>query len=47
MHGTIIDVYIENCIYISVIVFYFVFSVIFIGERQNLTISFTFCLYTC
>ena len=42
VYGTIIDVYIENCIFISVIVFYFVFSALFIGEGQNLTISFTF-----
>ena len=41
-HGTILDVYIENCIFINVIVFYFVFSVVFIGEGQNLTIYFTF-----
>ena len=46
-HGTIIDVYIENCIFISVIVFYFVFSAVFIREGQNLTISFTFWLYMC
>ena len=38
----IICVYIENCIFINVILFYFVFSVVFIGEGQNLTISFTF-----
>ena len=46
-HGTILDVYIENCIFISVIVFYIVFSAVFIGEGQNLTISFTFWLYIC
>ena len=46
-HGTIIDVYIENCIFLNVIVFYFVFSAVFIGEGQNLTISFTFWLYIC
>ena len=46
-HGTIIDVYIENCIFISVNVFYFVFSAVFIGEGQNLTIFFTFWLYIC
>ena len=40
--GTIIDVHIENCIFISVIVFYVVFSAAFIGEGQNLTISFIF-----
>ena len=45
--GTIIDVYIENCIFINVIVFYFVFSAVFIEEGQNLTISFTFWLYIC
>ena len=45
--GTIIDFYIENCICISVIVFYFVFSAVFIGEGQNLTISFNFWLYIC
>ena len=46
-HGTIIEVYIENCIFISVIVFYFVSSAVFFGEGQNLTISFTFWLYIC
>ena len=46
-HGTILDVYIENCIFINVIVFYFVFSPVFIGEGQNLTIYFTFWLYIC
>ena len=40
----IIDVHIENCIFISVIVFYFVFSAVFIVEGQNLTISFIFGL---
>ena len=45
--GTIIDIYIKNCIFINVIVFYFVFSAVFIGEGQNLTISFTFWLYIC
>ena len=45
VHGTIIDVCIKNCIFISVIVFYFAFSAVFIGEGQNLTISFTFWLY--
>ena len=35
-HGTILDVYIENCIFINAIVFYFVFSAVFIGEGQNL-----------
>ena len=43
--GAIICVYIENCIFINVIVFYFVFPVFFIGEGQNLTISFTFWPY--
>ena len=43
--GTIIDVHIENCIFINVIVFYFVFLAVFIGEGQNLTISFTFWPY--
>ena len=47
VQGTIIDVYIENCIFISVIVFYFVFSAVFIGEGENVTISFTFWLYIC
>ena len=46
-HGTIIDVYIENYIFISVIVFYFVFSAVYFGEGQNVTISFTFWLYIC
>ena len=32
--GTIIDIYIENCLFINVIVFYFVFSAVFIGEGQ-------------
>ena len=45
--GTIIDIYIENFIFISVIVFYFVFSAVFIGEGQNLTISFAFWHYIC
>ena len=43
--GTIICVHIEICILINVIVFYFVFPAVFIGEWQNLTISFTFWLY--
>ena len=46
-HQTIIDIYIENCMFINVIVFYFVFSAVFIGEGQNSTISFTFWLYMC
>ena len=45
--GTIIDVYIENCLFVNVIVFYFVFSAVFIGEGQNLTVSVTFWLYIC
>ena len=45
--GTILDVYNENCIFINVIVFYFVFSAVFIGEEQNLTNYFTFWLYIC
>ena len=36
-HGTILVVYIENCIFINIIVFYFVFSAVFIGEGQNVT----------
>ena len=43
--GVIICIYNEICIFINVIVFYFVFSAVFIGEGQNLTISFTFWLY--
>ena len=31
VQGTIIDVYIENCIFISVIVIYFVFSAFLLG----------------
>ena len=46
-HGTILDVYIANCIFINVIVFYFVFSAVFIEKGQNLTIYFTFWLYIC
>ena len=46
-HGTILDVYNENCIFINVIVFYFVFSAVFIGEGQYLTNYFTFWLYIC
>ena len=33
--GTIIDVHIENCIFISVIVLYFVFSAVLIGLGFN------------
>ena len=43
--GTIICIYIEICISIDVIVFYFVFPAVFIVEGQNLTISLTFWLY--
>ena len=45
--GAIIDVYIKNCIFINVTVFYFVFPAVFIGEGQNFTIPFTFWLYIC
>ena len=38
-------IYNENCIFPNVIVFYFVFSAVFIGEGQNLTIYFTFWSY--
>ena len=34
---TILCVYNENCIFVNVIVFNFVFSAVFIGEGQNLT----------
>ena len=40
----------ENCIIINVIVFYFVFSAVFIGEGQNLTKYFTslaLCILIC
>ena len=43
--GTILCVSNEICIIINVNVFYFVFSAVFIGEGQNLTIYFTFWLY--
>ena len=43
--GAIIHVYNENCIFINVIVLYFVFSAVSIGEGQNLTNYFTFWLY--
>ena len=46
-HGATNCIYIEICIYINVIVFYFVFPAVFIGEGQKLTISFTFWLYIC
>ena len=42
---TILCVYNENCIFINVIVFNFVFSAVFIGEGQNLTNYFTFWPY--
>ena len=45
--GAIIYIHIEICIFINVIVFYFVFPAVFIGEGQNLTISLTFWLYIC
>ena len=38
----IICVHNENCIFINVIVFYFVFSAVFIGEGQNLNKLFHF-----
>ena len=47
VHGTILDVYNENCIIINAIVFYFVFSAVFIGEGEHLTNYFTFWLYVC
>ena len=40
--GAITCICILICICIYIIVFYFVFSAVFIGEGQNLTISFTF-----
>ena len=43
----IICIHNENCIFINVIVFYFVFSAVFIGEGKNLTNYFTFWLYVC
>ena len=42
---TILCIYNDNCIFPIVIVFYFVFSAVFIGEGQNLTNCFTFWLY--
>ena len=42
---TILCIYNENCIFINVIVFYFVFSAVFIEEGQNLTNYFTFWPY--
>ena len=47
VQGAIICDYNENCIFLNVIVFYFVFSAVFIGEGQNLTNYFTFWLYVC
>ena len=41
-HWTILDVYNENCIFINVIVFYFIFSAVFIGEGQNVNNLFHF-----
>ena len=41
-HGTILDIYIENCIFVNVIVSYFVFSAVFIEEGQNLNNFFHF-----
>ena len=43
--GTSLCMYYVICIIISVNVFYFVFSAVFIGEGQNLTKYFTFWLY--
>ena len=43
--GTILCMFNEICIIINVIVFYFVFSAVFIGEGQNLTKYFTFWPY--
>ena len=45
--GAIVCVHSEIRIFINVIVFYFVFSAVFIGEGQNLPISFTFWPYIC
>ena len=42
---TILYVHNENCIFPNVIVFYCVFSAVFIGEGQNVTICFTFWSY--
>ena len=44
---TILYVHNGNCMFINVIVFYFVFPAVFIGEGQNLTNYFTFLLYVC
>ena len=43
--GAILCDYNENCIFINVIVFHFVFSAVFIGEGQILTNDFTFWPY--
>ena len=40
--GVIIYIHSENCVFINVIVFYFVFAAVFIEEGQNFRISFTF-----
>ena len=45
--GAIICIHSKNCMFINVIVFYFVFTAVFIEEGQNLTVSFTFWLYIC
>ena len=50
MQRTILCVYNGNCMFINVIVFYFVFSAFFIGEGQNLKNYFTFlalCILVC
>ena len=41
-HETIKDVYIENCIFINVIVFYFVFSAVFYWGRATFNNFFHF-----
>ena len=43
--GEILCAYNESCIIVNVIVFYFVFSAVFIGEGLNLTNYFTFWPY--
>ena len=45
--GTNLCVFDEICIIINVNVFYFVFSAVFIGEGQNLTMYFILWLYIC
>ena len=47
VQGVIICNYNENCIFLNVIVFYFVFSAVFIEEGQNLTNYLTFWHYVC